>query len=391
MTRYDVALISDPRFKGGTRSAIKADIEAFQAAGLRTALIAVFSVNYFGPLNQDAAKPGFGDFDHIGGVDVLLDPGSVDADITFFHHPAIFQYPVANPFAVQTERAFLVTHHPLFKGDGSMEFDPLLIQKSIRRQFGIEPVWAPISGLCRAQYMSMAPLLSLSAENWPNTFDTQEWVPNRRKMTDAGRLIVGRHGRPHRDKWPTKKGLIEASLPADSNTLIRVMGAPIDLFDDLSVDYAHWDIVPFKGETPQAFLDSLDVFSYFHAPNWVEAFGRTIAEAMLMGVRCILPHALKTNFGPHAHYCHEAEVPKLIEAIRNNLEHERAAALEAQDWARRAFTTESTLPRLQRFKSDSGSRKRNGETTSPPFKTARKLIGIKRRNQARFGNHSALS
>lgn len=384
MSQYDIALICDPRFKGGTRSAIKSDLTAFRAAGLSCAVLPVTSNNYFGPVDASVAAADFEDLREKN-VDVVSARVPIEAEIAFFHHPAIFEHPVSNPTVIRTQRSFLVTHHPLFKGDGSMEFDPQSIQRNLRRQFGVDPIWAPISGLCRAHYKSMAPLISLSAENWPNTFITDEWTPGRKKLTNSDRLVIGRHGRPHRDKWPIDKALIEASLPATPWSHIRVMGAPQSLLDDMKVNYQSWDLVPFNGETPQAFLDSLDIFSYFHSPSWVEAFGRTIAEAMLMGVRCILPKSLETTFGPYAHYCDETDVPSVVDKIRSDLELERVAALEARDWARRAFNINSTLPRLERFKQDAGSRKRHGVTASPPILTARKLIGIKRRNRARFG------
>ena len=379
--KYDVSILCDPRFTGGTSAALETDVLAFNRAGLKTAVIPLSSNGFF--LEEGPWHSAYGEFLRLANVDVITNANSVTSEVAFFHHPGIFRAPVSNPLPVHAKKTFIVTHQSLFKGDGTMEYDPFAIERNIRRQFGVRPVWAPISGLARSHFASVSPFLKVSEEDWPNTFNTDLWTPRRPKLRDAGLLVIGRHGRPHPDKWPNRKNLVESSLPASPATKIRVMGAPDEHLRALSVIQDEWEVLPFNSEPVTEFLDSLDVFSYFHSPTWVESFGRTIAEAMLMGVCCILPVPLKQTFGPHAHYCTEEEVPEVIKNIRANLEREREAAALAQAWVAESFNTASIVPRFNRFSKSNGFRFKHGSRAVPPIQAARRLLGIKRRNRAK--------
>lgn len=376
--KFDVLILADPRFIGGTSSAIATDVQAFQAMGLRTGIHFVDAMDYFEP--EDAENPIFEDLFGLERVERILGDGPLEADIAFFHHPAIFQEPVGAPVRVKARRAVIVTHQPLFWGDGALSIDPLLIQRNIFRQFGVRADWAPISGLCRRQYRTFAPLVRLTHMDWINTFDADTWVPKRPKLTGP-QLVVGRHGRPNRDKWPDMPAELAGSLPADSETKIRVMGAPADFFNEMGIATHDWDILAFNQEPVVDFLDSLDVFSYFHSALWTEAFGRTIAEAMLMENRCILDPALKPTFGAHAIYCAPTEVAQVLDRLREDLPGARAAAAKARAYCLKEYSTRSIAARYEQLLGDEGTVSRAGGTAVSPLTTLRKFIGFHRRRR----------
>ena len=58
---------------------------------------------------------------------------------------------------------------------------------------------------------------------------------------------------------------------------------------------ANWVVYPFGSLDVVDFLRSIDVFVYFHHPNWVESFGRVIAEAMASGLPTILPTSFQSR------------------------------------------------------------------------------------------------
>lgn len=375
---FDVLILTDPRFMGGTTAAIAADMRAFSQAGLSVGLYLVQSDGFF--RREDQPNPAVQDLADLDGVTLCNDRATLAAGVAFFHHPGIFLHPVLNPVHVTADRSLVVTHQPLFEGNGAMNFDPLRVMANLKQQFGTVPIWAPVSGLCRQHYRSLAPVLRLSREDWGNSFDVSTWTPRREKFTRPV-LTIGRHGRPHTEKWPDTAADIAACLPATATSRIRVMGADRSHLDRLGVDVSAWDLVAFNGETPQAFLDSLDVFSYFYADRWVEAYGRTVAEAMLMGCRCILPDSLRPTFGPHALYGRPQDVPSMLAHLRDHPAEARAAAARARIRIEAEVSAVHIVARLQRLRRDIGTRSRRGGGHAGSLTTLRKLIGVRRRHR----------
>ena len=351
-TDHDALIVTDPRFLGGTAGAIATDVRAFSQMGLSVGLCLVRSRGFF--QTGDAVNPVFAELCDLPGV-TRLPPGSAArARAAFFHHPAIFQRPAEEGFRIRAERAAIITHHTPFQGDGALHYDPLAIQSLIARQFGVKPIWAPISGVCRRQLESFAPMVRLSRSDWTNSFDVSEWDPKRDKLTSPD-LVVGRHGRPDRMKWADSAAAIAASLPAGPRTHIRVMGAQAGFFDDIGVDTKDWEILPFNAQPVPAFLDSLDVFCYFHSAMMVEAFGRTVVEAMLMGAVCILDPCLEANFGDLAIYCRPEEVPGMIEDIRADLPAARAQAERARQACIRQYGLDAVARHWEALLDDGGT------------------------------------
>lgn len=374
----DVLIIMDPRFMGGTATAVASDVRTFQAAGVSVALHFVRCHGYFQP--HETPNSDLLALCDLPGVSAAAPDAPVRAGAAFFHHPVPFQNGVENPIEVNAEQAVIITHQAPFKGDGALDYDPFLVQRQIRNQFGIAPLWTPISGVSRAQLRSFSPLLRLTQIDWPNTFHVSDWQPKREKLTTP-HLTVGRHGRPHAEKWGDSAADIADSLPAGPHTHIRTMGTERAFFDDMAIDTEGWDILPFNGEPVPDFLDSLDVFSYFHASTWTETFGRTVAEAMLMGARCVLDPALKPTFGTHALYCTPGEVAGLLDHIRHDLAGSRAAAENARAFAMDTYATDSVPDRLAALKADTGTVSQRGGASASPFTTARKWTGFHRRRR----------
>ncbi len=375
---FDTILLTDPRFMGGTSSAVIADVKAFSNAGLRVGLTLIRSSGFFRV--SDEENPEIRALADLPGV-TLLEPNPsrpVSCDVAFFHHPSVFERPVEASFRISANLSVVVTHQPLFLGDGALAFDPFRVQRNIRSQFGSDVWWAPVSGICREHFRAFAPFLKMTNLNWPNSFEVDTWFPHRQKL-QSNNLVIGRHGRPHHDKWPETGTEINQSLPSDHRTKVRVMGADRAFLEEKGVMTSGWDILEFNQEPVIGFLDSLDVFSYHHSPFWVEAFGRTIAESMLMGVRCILSPELRPTFGTNALYGRPEEVASILDHIRNNLEDESQAALAARKYCIQSYSTAAILPRFENLKLDTGTTDRKPTQPVHPLKAAKKLFGFRRR------------
>lgn len=375
---FDALILTDPRFSGGTSASVIADVKAMSDVGLSIGLALVESRGFF--QDSDTENEQVLHLRDLPGVTQIEVTAStrVRCEVAFFHHPSVFENPVKSGLKVEAGRSVLVAHQPLFLGDSALAFDPFRVQHNIRKQFGCPLIWAPVSGLCREQFRAYAPMLRMTLQDWPNAFDVSAWTPQRQKLQSAS-LTVGRHGRPHPDKWPATGEEIALSLPAGPRTQISIMGADRDFLKAKGVDTSAWSILDFN-ELPVAdFLDDLDVFSYHHSPLWVEAFGRTIAEAMLMQVRCVLSPELKPTFGPHVLYGTPAELPAILDHIRANLESERAAAAAAREHCIRAYSTETIIDRFKALRTDPGTVSRTPKPHVSPLIAAKKLVGFRRR------------
>lgn len=374
----DILCVADPRFSGGTTAALVADVEAFLGLGARVGLMFVTSA--FLREGVDRPNPAaLGLLDH-DGVTPVPAAGTVTAGTVFLHHPMIFFHGVAERAEIRAPRAALIAHQAPFRGDGSLEYDPIAAAARIRRGFGLRPLWAPISGLCRRQLESFAPLIRLTAEDWINVFETADWTP-KREVFSGPELVIGRHGRDDPLKWPGSATEIAASLPAGPGRRIRVMGCPRAHLESLGADLSGWEVVPFGAEPVPAFLDGLDVFSYHHHPRWTETFGRTAAEAAMMGRIAIVDPALAATFGDVAIPAPPAEVPALIDRLAADPAAARARGAAARQTALARYGRESVAGRLERLGRDAGTGARVAPS-SGLIRTARKLIGLHRRRRA---------
>ncbi|CAK9064878.1 Heparan sulfate glucosamine 3-O-sulfotransferase 6 (Heparan sulfate D-glucosaminyl 3-O-sulfotransferase 6) (3-OST-6) (Heparan sulfate 3-O-sulfotransferase 6) (h3-OST-6), partial [Durusdinium trenchii] len=181
-------------------------------------------------------------------VSLLTAPQQITARAAFFHQPQPFYAGVAERFALRAERAVIVAHHPPFRGDGSLEYDPLRTVRLIDASFGVRPWWAPVSGVVRQQLRSFAPLIRLSSEDWVNRFDPENWQPGPPAFSNQT-AIVGRHGRADPLKWPDRARDIEAPLDPGPDWQARVLGCPEAELRARGADPSAWDCVPF-GSVP---------------------------------------------------------------------------------------------------------------------------------------------
>ncbi|MFD2740019.1 glycosyltransferase family 1 protein [Sulfitobacter aestuarii] len=371
---FDVLVVADSRFAGGSTEALVADVTAFAALGLRIGLLFVRS-SYLHD-DRDPANPKALALRDLDGVTTLRDGATARAPVAFLHHPLVFYRGIEERADLTAQRAVIVTHHAPFRADGSLEYDPLKTLGNIRRALGLRACFAPISGVVRRQLASFAPLISLAAEDWPNIFNPADW-PDRRPLFQ-GPLVIGRHGRADPLKWPANGPDINAGLPARPDLKVRVLGCPVEALRAKGARLGDWEILPFGSEAVPDFLNSLDVFVYHYHPKWVESFGRTIAEALLCGRLCLLDPRLRATFGSMARYCTPQETADALDNLRANPAASRNFAEDARQGAISAYGRETLAARLARLHSQQPARDRS-QASVPPIRVARKLLGHHRR------------
>lgn len=375
MTSCDVLVVLDARFSGGTSAAAADDIAGFLAAGANVGLMIVRT--HALDDSRDPLNPRIMDLLDLPGVSRIA-PGAARAKVAFLHHPVVFFEGVEERARISADVTALVAHQMPFRGDGSLEYDPVATTLRARRQMGVRPLWAPVSGLARAQLRSFSPFIRLTSEDWPNVFDVESWRPSREKLTGAP-LTIGRHGRVDMLKWPESAAKIAASLPHGPGRRIRVMGCPEAELRALGAELSHWDIAAFNAEPVSAFLDGVDIFSYHFHPLWLESFGRTVAEAALMECVCVLDPRLEATFGDIALYATAEEAPALIDRLAADPEGARAMGKRAAEVIRARHGAGSVAGRLARLGEDRGEPARLGSGSVRPLTAVRKVAGFWRR------------
>ncbi|KJZ18628.1 glycosyltransferase family 1 protein [Loktanella sp. S4079] len=384
---FDVVCAIDPRFAGGTAAALASDVTAFLDAGRSVGLIEVTSP-YLADMRAPRSKviEALHQDPRLRIVNAATD-GVIRAKTAFLHHPMTFFYGLDQKIRLEVESAFLVAHHLPFRGDGSLQYDPVATSWRSYRATGAWPVWAPVSGVCRQQLQSFAPFIRIAGEDWPNVFDISEWTPQRQKFGDDV-LTIGRHGRADPLKWPETAAKVAAGLPVLPQSRIRVMGVPEQDLRDMGVDMSGWQITPFDTMPVPVFVDELDIFAYHYHPMWAECFGRTIAEAMLMGVPCVLDPRLKPTFGDLAIYCPVEQAGEMIEKLRADPVGARKMAATAHEAMIARHGTGSVDGRLDRFASGSMTRASVRRVASP-LAVLRKTMGMIRRKEYFLSHLSA--
>lgn len=328
---YDIALISDFRFPGGTGSAIAAEVEAAAAAGYRIALVHLEAANLKEPLPfnervQQALERGLAVRHH--------PDQPLEARLAAIHNPYTCVHLPARALRVQAEHRLLIAHHPPLDALGEPYYDAARCDLHAREILGGPIDWAPVGPKVRAQLQSLPASPRLTAADWHDVFDVRAWRSER-----AGPRreipVIGRHSRPDPRKWPDTREEILSVYPDDPRIRVRILGGAPFLAQRVGLYPRNWEVLPFGAMPPADFLAGVDFFVYFHSSRWIEAFGCTIGEAMASGAVVILPPDFEELFGPAALYASPAEVARTVLEL-----HRDAAAWRRQSACGRALVEE---------------------------------------------------
>jgi len=312
--RYDIVTIGDFRFPGGTSTAVAEELRAQAAAGYRTGLIQLKGpvLRYPHPIH-----PAVRACMEEGGVD-LLDPDvPVAAGLVIAHHPQLFTHPPRRGLDIDADLRLLAVHHPPFDGMGEPFYDAAAIARNAGALLGGEVVWAPIGPRVREQLEFLEPAPRLLDHDWHNVLDPGPWAVPRAGVIGS-RPVIGRHSRPDPLKWPDERARILEVYPDDPAFEVRILGGGPYLRELVGPYPRNWRVWPFNAMEAPDFLAGIEFFVYFHHSRWVEAFGRTVLEAMASGAVCILPPAFRDLFGEGALYAEPAGVRGLVQRLHGD-------------------------------------------------------------------------
>ena len=301
---FDIVLLSDFRFPGGTASAISEEIKANAEVGYRTGLLPLEATNLTYPFPLNPKIRTLID----AGLAQILDPDEqIDARLAIIHSPHVMRHLPLRPLRIRADQRLLVVHHPPFDADGTPYYDVGAVHLHADEILGDSVLWAPVGDKVRAQFALLETAPPLLGWDWHDIIDVEAWRAPRPPRTE-GRPAIGRHSRPDPRKWPDTREQVLAAYPDDPRFRVRILGGGQFLSALVGLYPRNWEVLPFGAVAPAAFLATIDFFVYFHHRRWVEAFGCTIAEAMASGALVILPHHFEPLFGDAAVYAEPTQV-----------------------------------------------------------------------------------
>jgi hypothetical protein len=303
---FSVAYVLDPRFPGGTSSAVSRELRVVAGLGLRVSVYAISSAMFRGREVAPALTEALEDL----GLDLTWDPAVIAADRVILHNPAFLKFNDHFAPRIMARTLVVVTHENLLRPGGAEGFDMDLCLGLIdRSSLAMHKLLAPISPVNRTgvtQWLAEHPDWShwrLWSEDWFNICDFDLVAP-----TVAPRDRRGRHSRPGYEKFPSLSEM-EACFPASAETNL-ILGADSFLAEGLT--RPHWNLVPFRGISVGAFFAAIDVYVYFTAATWRESFGRVIAEAIAAGKLVITDPETARSFGEGVIGAKPCEVDRIV-------------------------------------------------------------------------------
>lgn len=341
--QYDVIVAGDLRLPGGTTASMAEEIRAQAAAGYRTGLLHVPS---------GLANTGLGVEPRLRrcldeGLAELIPPGqAAHARLAVLRNATVFAE-VPEHLPVSADRALMIANHVAVDAARVRHFDPAATDRAVTDWLGVRPTWYPIGPAVRDSLLPDAPAIDLAPVDWVNLLDVDEWATPRTGVPAGGTPVIGRHSRSSLKKWPESAGDLRAAYPTDGSAQVRVLGGADAVVEVLGEVPPGWVVEQFGARSPQDFLSDVDFFVYFHRSDLVEAYGRTIMEAMASGAVAILPEHFRPSFGDAALYT----TPQGVQALVARLSADPVAYLEqsrrAQEFVRSTHGHEVHVARLK--------------------------------------------
>ena len=347
---FDVVLMSDFRLPGGTTSSNLQEIVAQRNAGLRTGLIhhpvAAWALSR--GVNPKIMAAVDNDL-----VRFVAPDERVTCDLLIARLPKMGEHPMSVfPTVDAAQRIVVLNQTPnRYYGvevDDNIAWDVGRCADGFTRLLG-EHSWYPISPRVReAMVQHHTPDMCgipLADEDWTEIIDLHTWRRDGRRTPD-GRVLLGRHSRDQRDKWPSDPTTLACLHPELAAWENHVLGGATNARKVLGRLPENWTVHPFDAMDVRDFLHGVDVYVYFTGEGMLEAFGRAPLEAIAVGVPTLLPSSFAPVFGDAALYTTPAGVRAEVESLMSDGERYEQQVKRGHEAVHEHFSHRTHLRRL---------------------------------------------
>lgn len=308
-TALDVLYLTDLRFPGGTSSSLVEEVRAATTAGYRVGVLQCESSS----LRADRTfHPEIRALLDEGLLELVVPGEAVRCGLAVVKHPTVASGSLGGRLPVEADHVIAVVGQVPEDADGTRYYEPVAVQANIVDALEAAPEWWPVSPTVRRRLADAG--VPLAETDWVEVIDVEAWRVDRSGPVGAV-PVIGRHGRPSRLKWPADPDEVLSAYPDDDAFRVRVLGGTDGLEEVLGEVPAGWEVHPFGSMAARDFLAGVDFFVYFHHPDLVEAFGRTVLEALAAGCAVVLPHHFAELFGDACLYAEPSEVPGLVRGL----------------------------------------------------------------------------
>jgi UDP:flavonoid glycosyltransferase YjiC (YdhE family) len=347
MLDYDVLIISDFRFPGGTSSCIAEEMLALKRYRYKVGLIQIYGHTKLVKFSINSKIIQQAKSDLIEFIN-FEDEQVIKTKLLLLHHPNVFEAPFEIPRKIIADNIFLIVHQPPID-ESRVYYNIDSVNNSILANFGQKPIWSPVGPAIRDVLTKYLEPELLWNEDWVNLIDLVAWQQGERENWISDIPVIGRHSRPSLLKWPDTLDDVISAYPIDGSMKVRVLGGCPIIPTILPSKPAFWDVLKFDEVHPKDFLQTIDFFVYFHSPRWIEAFGRTILEAVACGVIAILPPHFQRVFGKCAIYCKPEEVQETIWELYRNPRLAKQHRVDAIKFLRQTYALEAYESRINKL------------------------------------------
>lgn len=318
-THYDVILVSDFRFPGGTSMSNAEEIKAQASMGLRTGIVQMsrYDMNPSRPFN-----PIFNNLIKNNDCELIVFGQEVTCDLLILRQPWVLEEYQAYVPKIQAKKIKVIVNQPPkleYGNESKCVWNIERCADNLFKYFGNTADWHPIGPLVRKALVdyheSEIEKINISPLDWNNIINLDEWI-RKSKPAPSTRIRICRHSRDHFLKWPNNEIDLFNAYPKSKDFNIYVLGGAESPREIIKNDLPkNWKVTEFGKCDPKKYLARYDIFVYFTHPDWVEAFGRSIFEAMAVGLPVILPPQYEPVFKEAAIYCEPNEVEKIAKEL----------------------------------------------------------------------------
>lgn len=306
-----VALVIDPRFPGGTSSAVARELHAIST--LTNPQIFAIESRMF---KDRSAAPAISNACEALGLSMEWNANSVSADLVVLHNPSFLKFNNSFDTRIIARHLVVVAHENFVRPGGHESFDVLgCLNRIDQSSVALRKSIAPVSEYNRQTVVEWLANNRLSGDwdilddDWFNICDFELKTPTKHPADRRGRL-----SRPGFEKFPSTETLeLCFSAAAEENV---ILGA--DTLIDHGTKRPNWQLLRFSEITPAQLFERIDFMVYFTAPTWRESFGRVIAEAIAAGKVVICDQGEGTSFPGAVLTASPQEVDKVISGMIEN-------------------------------------------------------------------------